>query len=350
MSRVLSKWFSRYLSQPEAIALLIIFIMTIAIFKVMGQVLVPIIISVILSYLLFGVVRMLEKWRFPHLLAVILIFSLFMSLFLLACFWLLPVLWEELAELASEVPMLLNRGHALIFKLHDVFPELISIDQLQQMVAVISQYLANFGKEVVAFSLVSLFSIATAIVYLILVPLLVFFFLRDGKDIVRWFTNFLPKKRQVLQDVWYELQGKIRSYIRGIVIEIIIVAVLTIIAFEILGLRYALLLGALTGLSVVIPYIGIVVITIPIVVIGIMQWGMASSFFYLLLVHTMISILDANILVPVLFSEAMNLHPLAIILAVLIFGNLFGFWGVFFAIPLMTLVNVVVKSWPKDNC
>ena len=68
-----------------------------------------------------------------------------------------------------------------------------------------------------------------------------------------------------------------------------------------------------------------------------------------MLVYTVIIIFDANILVPVLFAEVMNLHPLAIILAVLLFGSLFGFWGVFFAIPLMALVNVVIKSWPKES-
>ncbi len=349
MNRILSTWFNRYLSQPEAIALLVIFVVTVVIFKVMGKVLAPIIISVVLSYLLFGMIKKLEKWRFPHLLAVTVVFSLFMGIFLAACFWLLPLLWKEMAALVSEVPALIDRGHTLVLKLNDMFPELISPDQLQQVIVVISQYLANLGKEVVAFSLVSLIGIATVIVYLILVPLLVFFFLRDGKEITRWFTRFLPEKRLVLVSVWSELKGKINSYIYGKVIEIVIVAIVTIIAFEILGLQYAVLLGVLVGLSVVIPYIGIVVVTIPIVIVGMIQWGVSNHFFYLLLVHTVISIIDANMLVPFLFSEVMNLHPLAIILAVLIFGNLFGFWGVFFAIPLMTLVNVVVESWPKGG-
>lgn len=349
MKKILSTWFKRYLSQPEAIALLVIFVTSVLFFKIMEQILLPIILSIIIAYLLFGAVKQLERLRCPHLLAVTLIFFLFVGLLLLACIWLMPMLWEEMLGLASEIPLLLHRGQALIFKLHELFPDLISVNQLQQIATHVTAYLANLGKEVVTFSLVSLFGIVMLVVYLVLVPLLVFFFLRDGRKIIKWFTQFLPEKRYVLKSVWHELQTKIRRYLQGKVIEIIIVAVVTILAFGILGLRYAVLLGALVGLSVVVPYIGIVVVTVPIVMVGLIQWGWSEHFCYLLVVHAVISILDANLFVPFLFSEVMNLHPLAIILAVLIFGNLFGFWGVFFAIPLVTLGNVVIKSWPKGE-
>ena len=254
-----------------------------------------------------------------------------------------------MASLVSEVPDAFNRGQKLFLGLHERFPELISVNQTQQIVVYISTYLANFGKEVVAFSLASLFGVVTLIVYLVLMPLLVFFFLRDGKAIIQWFMKFLPEKRTVLEKVWHELYGKISSYIRGKVIEIVLVAVVTIVAFWILELRYAVLLGALVGLSVVIPYIGVVVVTVPVVIVGLIQWGWSDHFFYLMLIYVIITILDANILVPLLFAEVMSLHPLAIILAVLVFGSLFGFWGVFFAIPLMALINVVINSWPKVN-
>jgi putative permease len=237
----------------------------------------------------------------------------------------------------------------LLFGLHDQFPDLISVNQLHQVVMYVTTYLANFGKEVVTFSLTSLFGVVTVVVYLILVPLLVFFFLLDGKKIIQWFLCFLPEKRNALENVWRELYSKISSYIRGKIIEVIFVALVTSIAFWILGLRYAVLLGALVGLSVVIPYVGIAIVTVPIIVVGLIQWGWSEHFFYLMLVYTIISIIDANILVPILFAEVMNLHPLAIILAVLFFGSLFGFWGVFFAIPLVALLNVLLETWPKEN-
>lgn len=349
MQTILATWFKRYLSRPEAVALLVIFITATVILKTMGQVLAPIIVSSVIAYLLFGLVKRLESWHFSHSVAVISIFTIFMGLVLLTLLWLLPLLWNELVGLVTEVPATLNNGQTLIFRLHDIFPDLISVAQLRQVVAHITSYLANLGKEVVSFSLTSLFGIVTLVVYLVLVPLLVFFFMRDGREIIQWFVQFLPEKRFVLQNLWHELNDKIHSYIRGKVIEIIVVALVSMIAFGILGLRYTILLGALVGISVVIPYVGIVLVTVPIVIIGLVQWGWSDHFLCLMAAHGIISILDANILVPVLFSEVMNLHPLAIILSVLIFGNMFGFWGVFFAIPLMTMINVVITSWPKED-
>jgi putative permease len=76
------------------------------------------------------------------------------------------------------------------------------------------------------------------------------------------------------------------------------------------------------------------------------QWGVSAHFLYLLLAYIIITIIDATILVPLLFSEQMKLHPVVIVLAVLVFGSLWGFWGIFFAIPLATLIDVLLREWP----
>ena len=103
------------------------------------------------------------------------------------------------------------------------------------------------------------------------------------------------------------------------------------------------------GLSVLIPYVGAAVVTIPVALVAFFQWGWNGEFFYLILVYGIIQALDGNVLVPLLFSEAVNLHPVAIILAVLVFGGFWGLWGVFFAIPLATLIKALLQSWPKKR-
>ena len=107
-----------------------------------------------------------------------------------------------------------------------------------------------------------------------------------------------------------------------------------------------LLIAVLVGFSVLIPYIGAFVVTIPVVGVALFQFGAGTEFWSLFAVYLIIQALDGNLLVPVLFSEAVNLHPLVIILSVVIFGGLWGFWGVFFAIPLATLIKAVVHAWP----
>jgi putative permease len=118
------------------------------------------------------------------------------------------------------------------------------------------------------------------------------------------------------------------------------------LTLAIMGMDFAMLLGVLVGLSVLIPYIGAATVTIPVAVLAYFQWGVSPEFWWLLVAYGIIQALDGNVLVPLLFSEVVNLHPVAIIVAVLVFGGLWGFWGVFFAIPLATLVQAVLKAWP----
>ena len=134
---------------------------------------------------------------------------------------------------------------------------------------------------------------------------------------------------------------------RSKLIEILIVGAVSYVTFTLLGLNYAELLGLLVGLSVIIPYIGATVVTIPIAVIALFQWGLGSEFYQVMFWYLVIQALDGNVLVPLLFSEAVNLHPVAIILAVLFFGGIWGMWGVFFAIPLATLVKAIINAWPR---
>ena len=103
----------------------------------------------------------------------------------------------------------------------------------------------------------------------------------------------------------------------------------------------------MVGFSVLIPYIGAAVVTIPIAFVAYVQWGWGWDFGQVIIAYAIIQALDGNVLVPLLFSEALNLHPVAIIVAILVFGGLWGFWGIFFAIPLATVVQAVLKAWPR---
>ena len=164
-----------------------------------------------------------------------------------------------------------------------------------------------------------------------------------------WLANFLPEERRLLRTVWAELDIKIASYVRGKVIEVLIIWVASYIAFALMGLNFAMLLSLAVGLSVIIPYVGATVVTIPVALIAFFQWGFSSEFGWLLAIYGLIQFLDGNLLVPLLFSEVVNLHPVAIIVAVVFFGSLWGVWGVFFAIPLATLIQAILNSWPSES-
>jgi len=211
---------------------------------------------------------------------------------------------------------------------------------------------AEIGKFVqwaLTFSLSSLPLLVNIMIYLVLVPILVFFFLKDRAMIGQWVRGYLPRERALITRVGQEMNRQIANYIRGKVMEMAICGGVTYIGFIAMGLNYSALLALLVGVSVVVPYVGAVVVTVPVALIALFQWGWSDQFIYLMAVYGIIQTLDGNVLVPLLFSEAVNLHPVAIICAVLLFGGLWGFWGVFFAIPLATLFKAVLDAWPRKE-
>ena len=162
-------------------------------------------------------------------------------------------------------------------------------------------------------------------------------------------SDLLPAERPVMRRIWGEMNQQMANYVRGKVVEIALVGATTYVVFALLGVDYAALLGLLVGLSVVIPYLGAAVVTVPVLAVGYFQWGWGGEFLTLFIAYLVIQFLDGNVLVPILFSEAVNLHPIAIILAVLLFGGIWGLWGVFFAIPLATLVKALYNAWPRTH-
>ncbi|MEM7193585.1 MAG: AI-2E family transporter [Pseudomonadota bacterium] len=209
--------------------------------------------------------------------------------------------------------------------------------------------LTDFGQRIVTTSLASAASIITVIIYVILMPILVFFFLKDKARIINWFKSLMPADNQLALRVWKDVDLQIGNYIRGKFWEILIVWLATFLTFSYLDLQFAMLLAVLVGLSVLIPYVGAAVVTVPVVIIAWFQWGWSGDFFTLVAAYLVIQALDGNLLVPILFSEVVNIHPVAIIVAVLFFGGIWGTWGIFFAIPLATLVQAVIIAWPKST-
>ncbi len=241
---------------------------------------------------------------------------------------------------------MISAGQALLMRLPERYPEVISVAQVQEIIGVLRQEITLLGQTVLSLSLSSVVGLITVLVYLILMPLLVFFFLKDKQLIMDWVVGFLPSKRKFADAVWRDVDRQIANYVRGKFWEIVIVGATSFITFTFMGLQYAVLLGVLVGLSVIIPYIGAAVVTFPVLLIAWFQWGWGGDFIWLTAAYFIIQALDGNVLVPLLFSEAVNLHPVAIIVAILVFGGLWGLWGVFFAIPLATLVQALITAWP----
>ncbi|ROM71480.1 AI-2E family transporter [Pseudomonas brassicacearum] len=349
MFKVLRDWIQRYFSDEEAVVLAVLLFLAFTAVLTLGGMLAPVLAGMVLAYLMQGLVTTLERLRLPGAVAVGLVFALFMGLLLVFIVVIVPLLWHQLVTLFNELPGMLAKWQSVLLLLPERYPHLVSDEQVLQAIEVVRGQIGKFGQWALTFSLSSLPLLVNIMIYLVLVPILVFFFLKDRQMIGRWVRGYLPRERALITRVAQEMNRQIANYIRGKVIEIFICGGVTYVGFVALGLNYAALLALLVGISVVVPYVGTVVVTVPVALIALFQWGWGDQFIYLMAVYGIIQTLDGNVLVPLLFSEAVNLHPVAIICAVLLFGGLWGFWGVFFAIPLATLFKAVLDAWPSKE-
>jgi len=349
MLRILKVWYHKYFSDPQAIMLAFLLIVGTIVILTMGGMLAPVLASIVLAYLLeAGVVRIVRMGA-PRIVAVSLIFVVFLAVLFFVAIGMMPLLSNQLTQLLGELPSMIAQSQQYLMRLPEKYPDFISDIQISEFLSAIRNEIAELGRGALSFSVASVLGLITVLVYLILVPILVFFFMKDKDQITQWGTRWLPRDSELAVHVWREMDLQIGNYVRGKVLEIIIIFAVCFLTFTFLGLNFSLLLAVLVGLSVIVPYIGATVVTIPVAVIGFFQWGISGDFGWLMLAYFVIQILDGNVLVPLLFSEVVNLHPIAIIVAILVFGGLWGFWGVFFAIPLATLVQAVIKAWPLNE-
>ncbi len=346
MLNIFRYWYDKYFASEEVVVLLLLIIGSTLFIAMLGRILAPVFTALVVAYLLQGLVSNLVRNRIPKVMAILCVYLMFIGLLLATIFILLPMTWGQLIHFVDEqLPRLLLEGQSLFQLLPQKYPEMISQTQANEWVGNIKKTLNALADDVVSFSFALLPNLMGILIFLVLVPVLVFFFLKDKEILVRYFLSWLPEDRAMLSQVWSEMNQQVSNYIRGKCVEILIVGSISYVAWVFLDLDYAVLLAMLVGFSVLIPYIGAAVATFPVALVGYFQFGFGSEWITLMVVYGVIQAVDGNVLVPLLFSEAVNLHPVSIIVAVLLFGGLWGLWGVFFAIPLATLIKSVANAW-----
>ena len=350
MIEMFKSWYNRRFTDPQAMGLAAILLFGFVSIYFFSDLIAPLLVAIVLAYLLEWPVRLLnEKLKCPRLVAAMLVLGSFISLVFVVVLVLIPNLWAQLANLLSDLPHMFNRFNEWFLSLPERYPELIDAQTVESIFGTVKEKILNLGESALKLSLASIMNLVTLGIYAFLVPLMVFFLLKDKRQLIEGVSRFLPRNRTLASKVWVEMQQQISNYIRGKLVEILVVTAVTYAIFLTFGLNYPLLLAVAVGFSVLVPYIGAVLVTIPVVLVAIFQFGDTHTFWYILIAFVVSQLLDGNLLVPFLFSEVVNLHPLIIIIAVLIFGGLWGFWGVFFAIPLATLVKAVVNAWPSNE-
>jgi len=346
MLRILRGLAHKYFSDEEAVILFLLLVAGTVFIIWFGAMLAPVIASLIIAFILQGLVAGLNRLGIPETVSIVSVFLLFLGGLVGVIFGLLPLVWSQVSRLAGEAPRIIRETQSYLELLPEQYPQLISAEAIDAIYQQVSTEVGQLTQWLVSFSLASIPDLVALLIYTVLVPILVFFFLKDREVLLGSIARLLPPQRPLMLKIWHEVNLQCANYVRGKALEIVIVGGATYVAFKLLGMPYAALLSLLVGLSVVIPYIGAAVVTIPVAMIALFAFGWGTHFIWVMVAYGIIQALDGNVLVPILFSEVNNLHPVAIIVAVLFFGGIWGLWGVFFAIPLATLLKAVLAAWP----
>ena len=238
MLELFKSWYHRNFSDPQAVILALLLLIGLLIVMYMGGMLAPLLTAIVFAYMLEAVVGLLEQYKMPRIVAVIIVFVLFLLVVLLLFLLIIPVLSQQFSQLIQELPRQLDKGQQALLQLPEMYPQAFTENQVTEIMGEIRKQIAGIGQAFLSFSLASIPVLFALVIYLILVPLLMFFFLKDKKIIIEWFKRYLPRERGLTKKVWAEMDLQIGNYVRGKIVEIVIVGAVTYVTFLVMGLNY----------------------------------------------------------------------------------------------------------------
>lgn len=310
-----------------------------------GGLIAPIIASIVIAYILDGITLDLRRKGLPPTLIATILTVGFVAAVGASLFMAGPLLVSQTIAFAQSLPGLAGEFQTAAINMAAQYDGFISEDDVRTLTRDMNQRVVALGQTMVVSSLSLLPTLASVSMYLLIVPLMLFFFIKDRDQILEWSVGFLPDDRRLAEEVWQALSLRFGGYLRGKAYEIIIVGGVCYVSFLFLELEFPVMLASIAGLSVLIPYFGAPLAGVPVMLVAYSQWGMGDEFFWVLAAYTIIQILDGAVLATVLLASTVRLHPVAVMVAVLLAGQLLGFWGLLFAIPLASAVEVIMDVW-----
>lgn len=295
--------------------------------------------GLLIAYLLEGGVQKLQRQRISRTIASALVVML-MATIVLLLLYLLPLFALQLKGATKALPNLTDTVAAAASWLNEYMPAGTVLDKEEINVG-LSEAATTAGGLLLDNLPGAVGNVFALVLYLVLLPLLVFFVLKDKDTLLRFVQRHVPVT-PIFGELWASVDEQFGSYVRGKFIEAAIIGILSWAAFKYFGLNYAFSLATLIGLSVFVPFVGAILVTVPVLALAYIQFGMDAAFFWVVGWYAAIQIFDGQLLVPLLFSEVVKLHPVAIFVAIIFFGNLWGVVGVFFAIPLASLIKSLI--------
>ncbi|MBP2256595.1 AI-2E family transporter [Virgibacillus alimentarius] len=310
------------------------------VFSFLWHLFLPFIIACLIAYLLYPVIQKIHQYNIPKGLAILFIYIIFFGGLAGIIYSVYPAVIHELKDLNKHLPHLIQMYEDLIYQLYEstsFLPETVH-NKLDNLIIKLETSLENLLEKLLG----GVTKIFDLIVFLTVIPVLVFYILKDYNQIRNFLKNFIPKKyRNQSNKVLHAINQNLGNYIRGQLLVSSFVSLATLIAFHLLNIKYALLLAIIMGLTNIIPYFGPIIGAIPAVAITLTMSG--KLIILVLLAIFVIQLIESNLLSPYIVGKSINIHPIAIIFALLLGGQLSGVIGMILAVPILTILNVLTK-------
>ena len=313
----------------------------------LGPILTPFLIGGILAYVGKPAVSWMEKKRVPRTVGALLVMLVALVLVLALLLVLAPLVQNEFSQVAKRVPELAAKLNAQVAPwLNDKFGI-----QMQFDLESIKELIADNLDSAQAVSLKVLTGLKAGgmllvgiLINLVLIPVVMFYLLRDWSRIVRRLEELTPRRWLAkLRTISIEIDNVLGEFLRGQLSVMAVLAIYYAVGLTLAGLQFALPIGILTGLLVFIPYVGFGLGLILGVLAALLQWNGWPGFAAVLAVYGIGQLLEGYVLIPWLVGDRIGLHPLVVIFALLAFGQLFGFAGVLLALPVSAAILVGLR-------
>lgn len=317
--------------------LLLIKPILVSIFSFLKAVLAPFLLALIISYVLNPIVNVLERRKVPRTVAVLLIYTVFITSLTVIFMNVSPVFIRQLKEMDEYLPELTKKAQSIIDRIYDneSLPEAVRIgiyDSLQEIEDTVSGWISHFVQSIG--EKLNLLLIA------VIVPFLAFYMMKDYKLIERTVLALVPQRyRKMSVRLVMNIDEALGNYIRGQILVCGLVGICAYLGYWIIGLPYPLLLASLVALFNIIPYLGPFLGAAPALFVA--STISLKMLIYVAVVNIVIQVLEGNVIGPQVVSRTLHLHPLTIILALIAGGELAGVLGLILAVPFVAVMKVI---------
>ncbi len=312
----------------------------------------PFFIAFIISYLLQPAIGFIaSKFKISNKFASSIIYLIFLSIFFLSLTILVPIIYGQIFTFINNIPKYKNYLQAEILppimaKIYSIEPDIAGKikNSLSNFINSIFTILGSIANNFWRYTIITI----NIFVLFLLIPIILFYFLRDWAKIIANMKSLLPiKTRPKILEILSAINNLLSAYIRGQLNICLLLSTYYSIAFTVIGIDLSLLLGILTGFLVIIPFIGTFISFLLTLIIGYLTFGMTAKLLYIMIIYLVGNIFESYIITPKIIGDKIGLHPLWIIFSIFACGSLFGIIGIFFAIPIAGITKILLLNLIK---